>query len=419
MKTNPSLVDLREQEFDVEIVRNDFPVLSQLVFGKPLVYFDNAATSQKPLAVINALTEYYSSYNANIHRGVHYLSQKASQAFDDVRVKVANFIRAKSENEIVFVRGTTEGINLVASSYGRKNFNKGDEVLISEMEHHSNIVPWQMICEERGAILKIIPINDAGEIVLEEYQKLLNEKTKFVSIVHTSNSLGTINPVKEMIRMAHAHNIPVLVDAAQAVVHETLDVQDLDCDFLCFSSHKMLGPTGIGVLYGKLDLLEAMPPYQGGGEMIQSVTFSKTTYNEVPYKFEAGTPNIADVIAFGTAIRYLSLADRNVFYSHEQKLLAYAINKLSGIEGIRFIGEAKKRTSLVSFVIEGLNALDIGMYLDTLGIAVRTGHHCTEPVMDRMKVPGTIRASFMFYNTFEEIDKLKDGIEKAIRILRK
>ncbi len=369
--------------------------------------------------VIDALLDYYSTYNSNIHRGVHFMSQKASQAFDDVREKAARFINAESENEIVFVRGTTEGINLVASSYGRKNFKPGDEVLITAMEHHCNIVPWQLICKERGALLKVIPVNDAGEILMDEYKKLLNERTKFVSIVHTSNSLGTVNPVKEMIRLAHTLGIPVLVDAAQAIAHEALDVQDLDCDFLTFSAHKMFGPTGVGVLYGKLNLLEEMPPYQGGGEMILAVSFDKTTYNEVPYKFEAGTPNIADVIAFGAAIDYFVQADRKAFHQHEQELLAYAMELLSTIEGIRVIGTAKNKASLVSFVIDGVNALDVGMYLDTQGIAVRTGHHCTEPVMDRMNVPGTIRASFMFYNTKEEIDKLKVAIEKAIRLLRK
>jgi len=419
MKADPSIVETGIDRFDVQKIRKDFPVLSEKVYGKDLVYFDNAATSQKPKVVIDSLVDYYSGYNANIHRGVHFLSQKASQAFDDVRVKVAKFIHAKSEKEIVFVRGTTEGINLVASSYGRKHFSKGDEVIISTLEHHSNIVPWQLICEERGAILKVIPINDAGEIDLEAYKKLFNKNTKFVSIVHTSNSLGTINPVKEMIRLAHAQNVPVLVDAAQAIVHEEINVEELDCDFLCFSAHKMLGPTGIGVLYGKLNLLEDMPPYQGGGEMIQSVSFEKTTYNEVPYKFEAGTPNIADVIAFGVAIDYLVAADRKTFHAYEQDLLEYAIEKLSTVAGLRFIGTAKNRTSLVSFVIDGANALDVGMYLDTMGIAVRTGHHCTEPVMDRMKVAGTIRASFMFYNTKEEIDKMKDGLEKAIRLLKK
>ncbi len=419
MKANPTIMEANDVRFDIDLIRKDFPVLSQKVYGKPLIYFDNAATSQKPQVVIDSLQEYYTEYNANIHRGVHYLSQKASQAFDDVRTKVARFIHAESEREIVFVRGTTEGINLVASSYGRKHFSPGDEVIISTMEHHSNIVPWQLICEERGAILKVIPINDAGEIILDDYKKMLNERTRFVSIVHTSNSLGTINPIKEMISMAHRFNVPVLVDAAQAIVHEEINVMELDCDFLSFSSHKMLGPTGVGVLYGKLDFLEAMPPYQGGGEMIQSVSFEKTTFNEVPYKFEAGTPNIADVIAFGTAIDYLTGSDRKAFYQHEQNLLAYCIGSLRQLEGMRFIGNAKNRTSLISFLIDGTNALDVGMYLDTQGIAVRTGHHCTEPVMNRMNVPGTIRASFMFYNTKNEIDSLKAGIEKAIRLLRK
>jgi cysteine desulfurase/selenocysteine lyase len=419
MKVDSTVMEAHSVQFDVDQVRKDFPALDQMVYGKPLVYFDNAATSQKPRQVIDALNKYYSEYNANIHRGVHFLSQKASQAYDDVRLKAARFIQASSEKEIVFVSGTTEAINLVAQTFGRKNFDKGDEVIISGMEHHSNIVPWQMICEEKGAILKVIPMNDAGEISIEDFKKLLTARTKFVSVVHTSNSLGTVNPVKEIIRLAHKQDVPVLIDAAQAIAHEEINVQELDCDFLAFSAHKMLGPTGTGVLYGKLNLLEAMPPYKGGGEMIQSVSFEKTTYNEVPYKFEAGTPNIADVIAFGVAIDYLMSSDRKAFYEYEQQLLAYATEILGSIEGLRFIGTAKNRTSLVSFVIDGINALDVGMYLDTQGIAVRTGHHCTEPVMDRMGVPGTIRASFMFYNKPEEIGRLKDGLEKAIRLLKK
>jgi len=409
----------KKTTFDPQRARKDFPILKQTAYGKPLIYFDNAATSQKPQSVIDALTKYYTDYNANIHRGVHYLSQKASQAFDDVRVKAQQFINAKSEKEIIFVRGTTEAINLVASSYGRKNINADDEIIISAMEHHSNIVPWQMLCEEKKAVLKIIPMNDDGELLFEEFEKLLSPKTKFISVVHISNSLGTINPVKRIIAKAHQHNIPVLVDGAQSVVHTQIDVQDLDCDFFAFSGHKMFGPTGVGCLYGKLNLLEDMPPYQGGGEMIQSVSFEKTTYNEVPYKFEAGTPNIADVIALGTAIDYLLSLDRKAIADYENELTEYASSKLKEIEGIRLIGTAKKKASVVSFVIDRVNALDAGMYLDTLGIAVRTGHHCTEPVMDRFKIPGTIRASFMFYNTKEEIDALVDGVKKAIKLLKK
>lgn len=404
--------------FDVDTVRKDFPILSETVYGKPLVFLDNAASSQKPLPVINTLSDYYKHYHANIHRGVYALSQKASDAFDSVRGKVQRFINAESEREIIFVRGTTEAINLVASTYGRKNVGKGSEVLITAMEHHSNIVPWQLLCEEKGATLRIIPVNDNGELVLESLDELLNEKTKIVSIVHTSNSLGTINPVKEIIRRAHALGIPVLVDAAQAIVHDEIDVQELDCDFLAFSGHKMLGPTGIGCLYGKMELLESMPPYQGGGEMISSVSFEKTTYNEVPYKFEAGTPNIADVIGLGAAIEYYNQLDRKAALEHEQSLLKYASEKLSAIEGVRIIGTARHKASVISFVLDGINAMDAGMYLDTLGIAVRTGQHCTEPLMNRFGIPGTIRASFMFYNTFEEADKLIAGVQKAISFLK-
>ena len=409
---------LTKPAFDVEKVRNDFPVLKTKAHGKPLIYFDNAATSQKPQVVIDKLVDYYSNYNANIHRGVHYLSQKASNEFDVVRSIVQKFINAASEREIIFVRGTTEGINLVASTYGRQNVKAGDEIIVTAMEHHSNIVPWQMLCEEKGATLKVIPMNDNGEIMLEEYKKLLSSKTKLVSVVHTSNSLGTINPVKDIIRLAHEKNIPVFVDAAQGIVHSTIDVQDLDCDFLSFSGHKVFSPTGIGVLYGKAKLLEAMPPYQGGGEMISSVKFEKTTYNEIPYKFEAGTPNIADVIGMGAGLNYFSSIDQKGAHAHESALLKYAEDKLSAIEGVRLIGTAKEKASVVSFVIDGLNAMDVGMYLDTLGIAVRTGQHCTEPVMDRFCIPGTIRASFLFYNTFAEIDTLTEGMKKAIKLLK-
>jgi cysteine desulfurase/selenocysteine lyase len=404
--------------FDVSAIRKDFPLLAEKPYGKPLVYFDNAATSQKPQVVIDALTDYYTHYNANIHRGVHFLSQRASEAFDNVRVKVQHLLNAASEREIIFVRGTTEGINLVAATYGRKNITAGDEILISAMEHHSNIVPWQLLCEEKGAVLKVIPMNDAGELILEHLDQLINEKTKFVSVVHTSNSLGTINPIKEIIRLAHARNIPVLVDGAQAVAHGEVDVQELDCDFFAFSGHKMAGPTGVGALYGKLHLLEDMPPYQGGGEMIHSVTFAKSTWNEVPFKFEAGTPNIADVIALGTAIDYLSVMDRKAVATYEQQLLEHATAQLSAIPGVRLIGTAKNKVSVVSFVIEGVNAMDAGMYLDTKGIAVRTGHHCTEPVMQRFGIPGTIRASFSFYNTIEEIDFFIETLKKAIAFLK-
>ena len=416
-------------DIDVASLRKDFPILRQTAYGKPLIYFDNAATSQKPQAVIDALVTYYTEYNSNIHRGVHFLSQKASQAFDDVRIKIQQLLHAASEREIIFTRGTTESINLVASTWGRKNITAGDEIIISAMEHHSNIVPWQMLCEEKQAVLKVIPMNAAGELMIEEFVNLLSPKTKFVSVVHTSNSLGTVNPVKEIIKLVRNYTltlgkeqgeayIPVLIDGAQAVAHTEIDVQDLDCDFFAFSGHKVFGPTGVGCLYGKLHLLEEMPPYQGGGEMIHSVSFEKTTYNEVPFKFEAGTPNVADVIALGSAVDYLQSLDRESVSLYEQELMQYASQQLNAIPGIRLIGTAKHKASVVSFVIDGVNALDAGMYLDTLGVAVRTGHHCTEPVMNAFNIPGTIRASFLFYNTKEEIDVMIEGVRKAIRFLK-
>ncbi|MFM2136223.1 MAG: hypothetical protein RL021_1623 [Bacteroidota bacterium] len=411
-------VAMHIKPFDVDRLRADFPVLHQTAYGKPLVYLDNAATSQKPECVIRALSDYYSTYNANIHRGVHYLSQKASQAFDDTRVKVRDFIHAASEREIVFVRGTTEAINLVASSWGRTNLRAGDVVLVTAMEHHSNIVPWQLVCAEKGAEVVPAPMDDRGMLDMEAFERLLNERVRFVSVVHTSNSLGTVNPVKEIIRKAHDKGIPVLVDAAQAVVHDAVDVQELDCDFLAFSGHKMFGPTGVGVLYGKESLLERMPPYQGGGEMIQRVSFSGTTYNELPYKFEAGTPNIADVIALGVAVDYLQSIDRATASAWEKELLQDATGRLSRIEGLRIIGTAPEKAAIVSFVMDGINALDMGMFLDTLGIAVRTGHHCTEPVMDRFNIPGTVRASFMCYNTRNEVELLEEGIRKGIKLLK-
>ena len=421
VQTNKIAIDAR-----VEAWRKDFPILGRTAYGKPLIYFDNAATSQKPQVVIDSLVNYYTEYNANIHRGVHYLSQKASQAFDEVRVKVQHLLHASSEKEIIFTGGTTASINLVAATWGRKNISAGDEIIVSAMEHHSNIVPWQMLCEEKDAVLKVIPMNENGELLLNEFEKLLSPKTKFVSVVHTSNSLGTINPVHEIIKLVRNFslskgeaNIPVLIDGAQAVAHSEINVQEMDCDFFAFSGHKVFGPTGIGCLYGKMNLLEEMPPYQGGGEMIRSVSFEKTTYNEVPFTFEAGTPNIADVIALGTAIDYLQTLDRKAISIYEHELMQYATDQLKSIPGIRLIGTAKKKTSVVSFIIEGVNALDAGMYLDTMGVAVRTGHHCTEPVMDFFKIPGTIRASFLFYNTKEEIDVMIDGVKKAIGLLRK
>ncbi len=405
--------------FDVHAVRKDFPILHQLVYGsKPLVYFDNAASSQKPNLVIDAISDYYSGYNANVHRGVHFLSQKASNAYDEARLKVRDFIGAASGKEIVFTKGTTESINLVAATYGRKNISSGDEIIVTGMEHHSNIVPWQLLCEEKGAVLKVIPLTDDGELEPGAFEHLLSSKTKFISVTWISNSLGTINPVKEIIDRAHRQGIPVMLDGAQAAAHIPIDVKSLDCDFFAFSGHKMLGPTGIGVLYGKLNLLESMPPYMGGGEMIQRVTFEKTTYNEVPFKFEAGTPHIEGVIGLGAAIDYWNSLDREAALQHEHRLLQYATSRLSEIPEVHFYGTSKNKAAVISFTLEGINAMDAGMYLDTQGIAVRTGQHCTEPVMDRYCIPGTIRASFMFYNTKEEIDSLVEAVKKAVQLLK-
>lgn len=412
-------------KFDVDEIRKHFPVLSQKVYGKPLIYFDNAATSQKPLSVIQAITDYYSTYNSNVHRGVHFLSQKASDAYDQVRVKVKDFINAPAEEEVIFTSGTTDSINLVAYTWGRKFINEGDEIVISSMEHHSNLVPWQILCEEKKAVLKVVPMNDAGELQPDDFQKTLSAKTRFVAISHTSNSLGTINAVEEMVAMVRKHSeqihydIPVLIDAAQAMIHEKVDVQQLDCDFLCFSSHKMLGPTGMGVLYGKTSRLNQMPPWRGGGDMIKSVSFEKTTFNDIPYRFEAGTPHIAGVIGMGAAIDYLNSLDRKAALQHELQLTRHAQHLLANIAGVKLIGTAKHKTSVVSFIIEGVNAMDAGMYLDTQGIAVRTGHHCTEPLMNRLNIPGTIRASFAFYNTLHEVNVFGEAVKKAISFLKR
>lgn len=405
-------------ESEIIRLRNDFPILQQQVYGKPLIYFDNAATSQKPRPVLQALSDYYTKHNANIHRGVHYLSQQASELYEQARVKVRDFIHAVSEREIIFTRGTTESINLVANSYGNAFINEGDEIIISAMEHHSNIVPWQMLCERRNALLKVIPMNEKGELRMDAFQTLLSDKTKLISVVHVSNSLGTINPVKAIIEAAHQRNIPVMIDAAQSAVHGEINVSELDCDFLAMSSHKMLGPTGAGVLYGKAKWLNKMPPYQGGGDMIQSVSFGKTIYQEPPFRFEAGTQNIADVIAFGAALDYLKALNRTALHQHEQQLLQYATDAVSGIEGIRIIGTAADKASILSFVAEGVNAMDLGMYLDTQGIAVRTGQHCTEPVMDFFNIPGTVRASFLFYNTINEVDAMVMALKKGIALLK-
>jgi len=402
--------------FDVDRVRKDFPLLRQQVHGKPLVYLDNAATSQKPQAVIDTLTRYYAEENSNVHRGVHLLSERATEAYEAGRATVQRFLNAADTREIIFVRGATEGINLVAQSYGRASIKPGDEIIISWMEHHSNIVPWQMLCEEKGAVLRVIPINEDGEVLLDEYARLLNPRTKFVALVHVSNALGTINPVKRMIEMAHRQRVPVLLDGAQAVAHLPVDVRALDCDFYVFSGHKALGPTGIGILYGKAAFLEDMPPYQGGGDMILSVTFEKTRYNTLPYKFEAGTPHIAGVVGLGAALDYLRGIGLDRIAAYEKALLAYGTDVLSAIPGLRLIGTAKEKASVLSFVIEGIHAHDIGTILDQEGIAIRAGHHCAMPVMQRFGVPATARASLVFYNTRGELDALGRAIGKAIEL---
>ncbi|MFI5193994.1 MAG: aminotransferase class V-fold PLP-dependent enzyme [Chitinophagales bacterium] len=413
----PSATIKKNQELDITAIREQFPVLNREVKGRPLVYFDNAATSQKPQSVIDALVNYYTLYNANIHRGIHTLAEEATAAFEETRTAVQQFIHAQAREEIIFTRGTTESINLVAYTWGRKNVGAGDEIIISTLEHHSNIVPWQILCEEKKAVLKIIPINENGELLMDEYRKLLGPKTKLVAIAHASNALGTINPVKQIISWAHASGALVLVDGAQSTVHLDIDVQDMDCDFFAFSAHKLYGPTGTGVLFGKKQILEAMPVFLGGGEMIKEVTFEKTTYNELPYKFEAGTPNIADVIAFKTALQFIQDTGKDKIRKHEQDLLLYAMGLLEKIPGLRIIGRAKEKVSVISFVIEKAHPQDIGILLDNRGIAVRTGHHCAEPLMQRYNIPGTIRASFAVYNTREEIDELVAGIQKAIKML--
>lgn len=399
--------------FDVQKVRSDFPILETKVHGKPLVYLDNAATSQKPQAVIDALTSYYTHENANIHRGVHALSELATEHYEQARAKIQHFIHAADASEVIFVRGTTEGINLVAQTYGRTRIGAGDEVIISALEHHSNIVPWQILCEQQGAKLRVIPVNDAGELELDEFEKLLGPKTKLVAIAHVSNALGTIVPLRRVTEIAHQHNVPVLVDGAQAAPHLQIDVQALDSDFYVLSAHKMYGPTGIGVLYGKRRLLDAMPPYQGGGDMISSVTFEKTLYNKLPYKFEAGTPDISGAIGLGAAIDYLNNIGLDRIAAHEHELLVQATQKLSAIPGVRLIGTAKQKAAVVSFVMENVHAHDVGTILDQEGIAVRTGHHCAQPLMLRFGVDATARASFGLYNTKEEVDALAAGIQKV------
>ena len=392
--------------FDVSAIRADFPALHQNIKGQALVYLDNAATTQKPQSVIDTVSEFYQSDNSNVHRGIHTLSERATAHYEAARQTIQTFLNAKKMEEIVFVRGTTEAINLVAQSFARPQLQPGDEILISAMEHHSNIVPWQLVCEQTGAVLKVIPINQQGELILSEFEKLLSEQTKLVALVHISNSLGTINPVHKIIAQAHAANVPVLIDGAQACAHTPVDVQALDCDFYTCSGHKMFGPTGIGVLYAKEHLLEAMPPYQGGGDMIRQVSFDKTTYNVLPYKFEAGTPNIAGVIGLGAAVNYLNRVGLNVIERYEHELLEYAEQQLNQISEVKIVGTAKDKASIISFTVENIHPHDIGTILNESGIAIRSGHHCTMPVMDFFKVPATTRASFAFYNTLAEVDKL-------------
>jgi len=402
--------------FDVERIREDFPALKQQVHGKPLVYLDSAATSQKPKVVIDTVTQYYVAENSNVHRGIHFLSEQATKAFEDARGRVARFVNASDAREIIFVRGATEGINLVAQSFGRMRIKAGDEIIISAMEHHSNIVPWQILCQETGALLRIVPMNDDGELLVDEYEKLLSGRTRLVSVVHVSNALGTINPVKRIVEMAHSRGVPVLIDGAQAAPHLAINLQELDCDFYVFSSHKLFGPTGVGVVYGKAHHLEAMPPYQGGGDMILSVTFEKTLYNVIPFKFEAGTPHIAGVIGLGAAIDYLAGVGLDRIAAYESGLLAYATDAVSAVPDVRLIGTAKEKACIVTFVLEGVHAHDIGTILDQEGIAIRTGHHCAQPVLQRFGVPATARASLAFYNTRGEIDALVRAIHKVTEL---
>ncbi len=411
-----SETELTNGIWDVARVRADFPVLSQTVNGQPLVYLDNAASSQVPQVVIERGTTYLREEHSNIHRGVHYLSQRATTAYEGAREKVRRFINAREARECIFVRGCTEGINLVMHGYGRKFVGAGDEIIISAMEHHANIVPWQMLCEEKGATLKVIPINDAGELLLDEYEALLNERTKLVAVMHVSNALGTVNPIKEIVARAHKQGVPVLVDGAQGTPHLKIDVQDLDCDFYIISGHKMFAPTGSGVVYGKAALLERMNPFLGGGDMIRTVTFEKTTYAGLPNKFEAGTPAIASQIGLGAAIDYLNSIDRDAAHHYEQELLVYATEKLAAVEGVRLIGTAREKAGVLAFVIEGVHPHDVGTILDQAGIAIRAGHHCAQPLMQRFNVPATARASFAFYNTKEEADQLVSAVEQVIEV---
>ena len=402
--------------YDIQKIREDFPILDREVYGKPLIYLDNGATTQKPRQVVEAITDEYYSVNANVHRGVHFLSQQATELHEASRETVRRFINARSSNEIVFTRGTTESINLLASSFADSQMKEGDEVIVSVMEHHSNIVPWQLQAARKGIVLKVIPMNDRGELLLDEYEKLFSERTKLVSFAHVSNVLGTVNPAKEMIATAHAHGVPVLIDGAQSVPHMKVDVQDLDADFFAFSGHKIYGPTGVGVLYGKEEWLDKLPPYQGGGEMIQSVSFEKTTFNELPFKFEAGTPDYIGTTALAKALDYVSAIGMENISAHEHELTLYAMQRLKEINGMRIFGEAEHKSSVISFLVGNIHHLDMGTLLDRLGIAVRTGHHCAQPLMIRMGIEGTVRASFGLYNTKEEIDMLAAGIERVSRM---
>ena len=403
---------------DIQKIRADFPVLDQQVNGSPLIYFDNAATTQKPKSVIDALSHYYASDNANIHRGIHALAERATTAFELTRTKIKEFINAPSSDQIILTAGTTGSINLVAQTFGRANFSKGDKILISNLEHHSNIVPWQMIAEEKGAIIEVIPVDERGVLDLEAYRNLLDASVKLVAVNHVSNAIGTINPIAEMIQLAHAHGAKVMIDGAQSIAHLDIDVQALDIDFFAFSAHKLFGPSGVGVLFGKRELLESMPPYQGGGEMIKEVSFEGTTYNELPYKFEAGTPNIADVIALSAAIDYVNALSKEALFTQELALLAYATEQLSTIPGLRIIGTAPDKIAVISFVMDGIHPQDLGVLLDKFGIAIRTGHHCVQPLMKRFGLPGTCRASFAFYNTFEEIDLFVKALRRSINMLQ-
>ena len=415
-KSNIAEIQNQTEDFDVEKIREDFPILHQEVNGKPLVYLDNAATSQKPKSVIDSIEKYYRGYNSNIHRGVHTLSENATEAYESARIKVRDFIHANSTKEIVFVRGATEAINLVAQSFGRNTLGSEDEIIITELEHHANIVPWQLLSQQTGAKLKYVPINDNGELVESEYKKLLNEKTRIVAVGHISNALGTINPIENMINLAHEYGAKVLIDGAQATSHTSVDVKKLDCDFYVFSGHKLFGPTGIGVLYGKEDLLEKMPPYQGGGDMIKMVTMKETQYNELPHKFEAGTPNISGVIGLGAAIDYVNKIGLENIGNHEKQLLDYANQMASEINELKFIGTAKNKTSILSFTLDGIHPHDVGTILNNEGIAIRTGHHCAMPVMEYFQIPATSRASFSFYNTHAEVDVLIEGINKCSKV---